>query len=387
MSYLEQLLEGVVVEWKPLGDVATITIGEFIHKNHQDPSLEYPVYNGGKSATGNYEKYNNTGFKVIVSARGANAGFVNYLDTPYWAGNSCYSIGVKHDVEVSGKFIFYYLKEHERSLIGSQQTGSIPAVSKSQMQNFNFPIPPLSVQKEIVRILDTFTGLTAELKTELIARKKQFTHYRDQLLSFEGQDVEWKPLGDLTSLITKGTTPKSYTENGISFIKTDAFEGAYINREKLAFIDENTQNTFLKRSILKHNDILITITGATIGKCAIVPKEVLPANTNQNLAIIRLKDNVINRYIYYLMRSSYMEKYIELNSKASAQPSLNLKQISDFSIPIPPIAVQERIVSILDKFDTLANSKIEGLPAEIEMRQKQYEYYRDQLLTFPKSKA
>ncbi len=91
LSYMEKLLDGVEVEWKSLSDIATITIGDFVHKNNQDSSAKYPVYNGGISPTGYYEKYNNTGNKIIVSARGANAGFVNRISQPYWAGNSCYS--------------------------------------------------------------------------------------------------------------------------------------------------------------------------------------------------------------------------------------------------------------------------------------------------------
>jgi type I restriction enzyme S subunit len=138
----------------------------------------------------------------------------------------------------------------------------------------------------------------------------------------------------------------------------------------------------LKRSILKHNDILITIAGATIGKCAIVPKEILPANTNQALAIIRLNANVNLKYVFHLIKSNYMTKYIEQNIKGSAQPNLNLEQLNNFTIPFPSLEEQARIVSILDKFDTLTNSISEGLPKEIALRKQQYEYYRDMLLSF-----
>jgi type I restriction enzyme S subunit len=175
-----------------------------------------------------------------------------------------------------------------------------------------------------------------------------------------------------------------YTNKGIAFIKTEAFDGTHININKLSFIDEETHNKELKRSILNKNDILITIAGATIGKCAIVPKEVLPANTNQALAIIRLNDYVNLKYVFHLIRSDYLKKYIEQNIKGSAQPNLNLEQLNNFSIPYPPSEEQTRIVAILDKFDALTNSITEGLPREIELRQKQYEYYRDLLLNFPK---
>jgi len=210
---------------------------------------------------------------------------------------------------------------------------------------------------------------------------------RDQLLSFEDGDVEWKTLGEVASLITKGTTPKSYTQHGISFIKTEAFSGSSISKNKLSFIDEVTHQTLLKRSMLEEDDILFTIAGATIGKITMVNKSILPANTNQALAIIRLTDSVHKKFIFYLMQSSHMKAYIEKGAKGSAQPNLNLKQINHFRIPVPSVSEQARIVAILDKFDTLTHSINEGLPREIELRQKQYEYYRDLLLSFPKPDA
>ena len=189
-------------------------------------------------------------------------------------------------------------------------------------------------------------------------------------------------MGDICSIITKGTTPKSYTKTGVSFVKTEAFDGAKIIPNKLSYVDEETHTTFLKRSMLEENDILITIAGATIGKCAIVPKEILPANTNQALAIIRLAKGNSPKYVMYLLQSDLMKRYMQKNIKGSAQPNLNLKQLNDFIIPLPPLNVQERLVRVLDNFEAICTDLNIGLPAEIEARQKQYEYYRDLLLTF-----
>ena len=182
LKFLEKLL--AEVEWLPLGEIADITIGEFIHKNNQNSSANYPVYNGGISHTGFYDKYNNTGNKVIVSARGANAGFVNRITKPYWAGNSCYSIGVKKTEQLNYCYVYYYLKSSENKMIGEQQKGGIPAVSKKQMQSFQIPIPcpdnpkkSLAIQAEIVRILDKFTALNAaaESRTESRTESSQAT--------------------------------------------------------------------------------------------------------------------------------------------------------------------------------------------------------------------
>lgn len=195
-DFIDKLLDGVEVEWKMLGKISSISIGEFVHKNNQNPLGKYPVYNGGKEPTGYYDKYNNSGNIIIVSARGAYAGFVNKITTPYWAGNSCYSIDIQKTAHYNWEFIFYYLKNYENKMIGEQQKGSIPSVSKKQMEAIMIPIPcpdnpekSLEIQAEIVRILDTFTELTAELTAELEARQKQYEYYRNMLLSFPKEEV------------------------------------------------------------------------------------------------------------------------------------------------------------------------------------------------------
>ncbi|MEL4205003.1 restriction endonuclease subunit S, partial [Plesiomonas shigelloides] len=197
-------------------------------------------------------------------------------------------------------------------------------------------------------------------------------------------DVEWKTLGEVSTLITKGTTPKQFINKGINFIKLESFENNRINPAKFMFITSDTHDKELKRSRLHANDILFAIAGATIGKCAIVDNTVLPANTNQALAIIRLDKNFHVRFVFHYLQTGAMKEYIAKFNKTSAQPNLNLQQISSFKIPSLSMTEQTRIVSILDKFDALTNSITEGLPREIELRQQQYEYYRDLLLSFPK---
>jgi type I restriction enzyme S subunit len=188
------------VERLPLGEIATITIGEFVHKTNQDSSALNPVYNGGTTPTGYYGKYNNTGDKIIVSARGANAGFVNRISKPYWAGNSCYSVGIKNPAEISWGFVYYFLKNSEHELIGDQQKGGIPALSKKQMEVFRIPIPypndpkkSLAEQCRIAAILDKFDTLTHSisegLPREIELRQKQYAYYRDLLLSFPKPEV------------------------------------------------------------------------------------------------------------------------------------------------------------------------------------------------------
>ena len=281
------------------------------------------------------------------------------------------------------KYISYALStvDAQRQKSSGKVKSKVVHSSVPSIKAIKLPVPPLEVQREIVHILDSFTLLTAELTAELTARKKQYEYYRDNILTFD-TTIKHVRLGDICSVITKGTTPKSYTKTGVSFVKTEAFDGAKIIPNKLSYVDEETHTTFLKRSMLEENDILITIAGATIGKCAIVPKEILPANTNQALAIIRLAKGNSPKYVMYLLQSDLMKRYMQKNIKGSAQPNLNLKQLNDFIIPLPPLNVQERLVRVLDNFEAICTDLNIGLPAEIEARQKQYEYYRDLLLTF-----
>lgn len=284
------------------------------------------------------------------------------------------------------KYLYYWLLSQGEVIDSFYRGSGIKHPSMKDVLDMQIPLPPKPVQLEIIRILDNFTELTAQLTAELTARKKQYEYYRDEVLTFDTSTRRIR-LGDICTVITKGTTPKSYQPSGIAFVKTEAFDGSRIVPEKLSYVDEETHLGFLKRSILQANDILITIAGATIGKCAMIPADILPANTNQALAIIRLADGNSKKYVMHLLQSNIMKEYMQSNIKGSAQPNLNLKQLNDFVIPLPSVEEQERIVGILDRFDALCNDITNGLPAEIEARRKQYEYYRDKLLTFKEASA
>ena len=344
---------------------------------------EIKIFAGGKTIIDAHEKdipkANITRVPaVLVQSRGVID--VVYYDKPFTFKNEMWAYTSEEIVSV--KFLYYVLKNSIQTFRDAASgMGALPQISLKVTEEFMLPVPPLEIQREIVHILDSFTLLTAELTAELTARKKQYEFYRDKLLTFDNT-IKHVRLGDICSVITKGTTPKSYTKTGVSFVKTEAFDGAKIIPNKLSYVDEETHTTFLKRSMLEENDILITIAGATIGKCAIVPKEILPANTNQALAIIRLAKGNSPKYVMYLLQSDLMKRYMQKNIKGSAQPNLNLKQLNDFIIPLPPLNVQERLVRVLDNFEAICTDLNIGLPAEIEARQKQYEYYRDLLLTF-----
>lgn len=402
---LIEKLKDIDMEWRALGEIGEFTYGH-VAKAQESGNARFvritDIDNQGQliATDPKYVDINEENERFILkksdllmARTGATYGKTMIFDEDYPAIYAGFLIKISLDEQlVVPRFYWHFAQSqffwNQANKLASG--GGQPQFNANVLREVEIPIPcpdnpkkSLDIQAEIVRILDTFTELT----TELTARKKQYNYYRDQLLSFEKEEVEWKTLGELTSLITKGTTPKSFESSGIAFIKTEAFDGTRVNKSKLSYVDETIHRTFLKRSILEEDDILFTIAGATIGKSAVVTSDLLPANTNQALAIIRLHQTVNNKYIFYILRSNYMKEYIEKCAKGSAQPNLNLRQINEFCIPLPSPEEQTRIVTILDKFDALTNSITEGLPREIALRQKQYEYYRDLLLSFPKTDA
>lgn len=304
---------------------------------------------------------------------------VNWAEGKIWVNNHAHIISEKEGINL--RYLFYYLQTVN---ITDLVHGNIPKLTGKDFKAIKTPIPPLEVQQEIVRLLDDFTAKTAELQAELNkeyeARKKQYEYYREMLLKNCSNSTVVR-LGDICSVITKGTTPKVYTKTGVTFIKTEAISNAKIDPCKLSYIDYETNESTLKRSKLQENDLLITIAGATIGKCLLIPKWVLPANTNQALAIIRL--SIGNpHYVLHVLQSSIMKTYIKNMVKGSAQPNLNLKQLNDFQFNFPSLESQAKIVDTLDYFNSICDKLQSNISIELESRQKQYEYYRDKLLTF-----
>lgn len=396
MRYLEKLLQGVKVEWKPLAylesGVAELSRGRVMSKEYLEDNVgKFPVYSSQTANNGEIGKirtFDQDGEAITWTTDGANAGTVFHRIGKFSITNVCGLIKIKNIEELNYKFLFYWLsiesKKHVYSGMGN------PKLMSNQMAKILIPIPPLEIQQKIVNILDTFTELTAkltaELTAELTARKKQYNFYRDRLLSFEGGKVEWKPLGEVAVKISSGGTPNTniaeYWENGtIPWMSSGEVNlGTIYNTEK--FISENG----LKNSSAKYvpkNSIVIALAGQgkTRGKVA---RTRIDLTTNQSLASLTFDKNTINPdYVFHFMKTQY-EKLRQISSGSGTRGGLNLQMISNYKIPIPSLKEQERIVSILDKFDILTTSITEGLPKEIELRKKQYEYYRDMLLTFPK---
>jgi type I restriction enzyme S subunit len=276
------------------------------------------------------------------------------------------------------------------------RVAGIPTLDAVIVEKLQIPIPPLHVQKEIVRILDAFTELTTELTAELTNRQKQYNHYRDQLLRFdedkgtteytedtEKRKVEWKTLGEVALDFGRGKSkhrprndPKLYGGN-IPFIQT----GDIRNASHVILKYSQTYSEYgLKQSKLWPKGTLCITIAANIAETSILGFDA--CFPDSVIGFVANPQHTTSGYVEYLLSS--LKTKLEEKGQGSAQSNINLGTFENLKLPFPPLSEQARIVAILDKFDTLTHSISEGLPREIELRQKQYAYYRDLLLSFTK---
>ena len=350
----------------------------------------YPVVNSSRDYYGFYDKYNNEANAFTIASRGEYAGFVKFIDCKFWAGGLCYPYTSKDEDYVLTKFIFYFLKSIEKKNMDILVArGSIPALNKSDFDKVKLPVPPMEVQREIVRILDSFTLLTAELTAELTARKKQYEFYRDFLLNFnEGQsEIEWDIIDNIF-IMKNGYTPskanKDFWENGtISWYRMeDIRENGRILSESIQKI---TPQAVKGGKLIPKNSIIVATT-ATIGEHALAIADSFLMNQQFTSFTIRelLKDKLDIKFVFYYFFK--ICEWCKQNTNSSSFPSVDMAKLKKVKFPIPSPQTQQKVVEILDKFDTLVNSITDGLPREIELRHKQYEYYREKLLNFTELK-
>ena len=373
MSHFEKLLEGVEVEWKALGEVSKVLRGKRLTRDMLTPDEKYPVFHGGLEPLGFYSEYNRIGDTVMIINVGASAGTVGFSNDDFWSSDGCFCL--EHSEVLNNKFLYYYLIGEQYFLKSRVRVAGIPTLDNFVVEKLQIPIPPLTVQKEIVRILDSFTeltaALTAALTAELTARKQQYNYYREQLLSFEdgeaclsGRQVEWKMLGEITEI-----------KRGKRLVKSELEEaGRYA-----VFQNSMTPLGYFHESNVKAHTTFIISAGAA-GEIGFSPIDFWAAD---DVYYFITSKNLNNKFLYYYLM--IQQGKIKSQVRKASVPRLSKTTFEKMLIPIPSLEEQARIVSILDKFDTLTTSLSEGLPKEIELRQKQYEYFRDVLLTFPKN--
>jgi type I restriction enzyme S subunit len=384
MSYLEKLLEGVEVEWKPLGgfyDYEQPTAYLVDSKNYDD-NFPTPVLTAGKTFILGYTDETEGIYKasenpVIIFDDFTTAN--KWVDFDFKAKSSAMKmITSKNESIASLKYLYHWMNTLPSEFVD----GDHKRYWISNYANKLFPIPcpnnpkkSLEIQQKIVAILDSFTKLTAELTAELTARKMQYSYYRDQLLSFDENKVEWKTLGEVAI----------YSRDRIGSDKLD--ENSYVGVDNLL---QNCQGKTISTHVPQSgnsakyyiNDILIGNIRPYLKKIWLADRN---GGTNGDVLIIHTTEkNIVPRFLYQILADDSFFEYNMQHAKGAKMPRGCKSSIMEYKIPIPSLNEQERIVSFLDKFDILTNSISEGLPKEIELRKKQYEYYRDLLLTFPK---
>lgn len=359
------------VEYKPLGKVCLMERGTSATKGTMQ-SGEIPVISGGRQPSFYCNQSNRTGETITVAGSGAGAGYVQYWNEPIFV---CDAFSIKGSDNIITKFVYYFLASIQEQIYSTKKGGGVPHVHISSIDKFEIPLPPLPVQEAIVNILDRFTVYAAELQAELQARQQQYNYYRDTLLSFEGrEDVQWKKLGEVGKVCMCKRILKEQTSlsGDVPFFKIGTFGG-----KADAYISQELFETYkAKYSYPKKGDILISAAG-TIGRTVVF--DGCPSYfQDSNIVWLKHDESVV--------LNSYLKYCYSLNpwavSTGGTIARLYNDNILNAIIPIPPLSVQQRIVDILDRFDTLVNDLSQGLPAEIEARQQQYEYYRDRLLTF-----
>jgi len=385
MSQINELLAGVKVEWKTLGDIAEIGTG---NSNRQDESEngKYNFYvrskNILKSDTFQFDET-----AIIIPGEGGIGDIFHYVEGKYALHQRAYRVHITEQ-NINTKYVFYVMSNSFKNYILSKSVGTTAvSIRKPMLLKYSLPIPPIYIQQKIVEILDKFTQMCNELTAELTLRRKQYNYFRDLLLSEDYlnkmteslggayQKVERRALGEIAQYSKTRISADQLTEQnyvGVDNLLQDR-QGKTLSNHAPA------EGNFTE---FRENDILI-------GNIRPYLKKIWLSNliggTNGDVLVVRLNDEMItSEYLYQLLADDKFFHYNIQHSKGARMPRGSKEAIMNYEIPIPSLTIQSHIVAILDQFDTLTNSITQGLPKEIELRQKQYEYYREKLLTFEK---
>ena len=373
MSKLHDLITKLCpggVQYKKLDEVSEIKRGRRVVKKElsQDSNSGYPVYQNSLKPLGYHTCSNEKAGTPFVIAAGS-AGEIGYSDVDYWGADDCYSIECD-DNTVNGRYIYHVLLLKQGRIKSQVRRASIPRLSSTAIKHLEIPVPPIEIQHEVVRILDTFTELEAELEAELADRIEQYEYYRDHLLNkknlerMDGKPVEEKKLGDLADIGTGSSNTQDQEPDGIYPFYVRSPEVKRSNRFEF---DETA---------------VITAGDGEVGKIFhfVEGKYAL----HQRAFRVKPTDSSLDtKFLFYYMKANF-RAYVERKACSATVKSLRKPMFINFEIPVPSLATQDHVVDILNRFDTLTTSLTEGIPAEIAMRREQYEYYRSRLLDFPR---
>ena len=374
MNILEEI-QNCPVEWKELGEVTdTVTSPVKLTKKEYKVSGEIPIVDQGEQFIAGFSDYGKYLKKDEYIIFGDHSEHVKYIDFAFVQGADGLKI-LKPKSGIKAKYIYYcfcnfYKKEGNYKRHWSKARTTLIPIPQSE-----------EIQEKIVQILDKFTDYVTELTSELTSRKKQYSYYRDKLLSFEDEvyQVEWKTILDVSKKVTSGGTPDRsnslYYGGSIPWLRTQEVDFREIYGTELSITEEGLANSSAKW--IEKNAVIVAMYGATAAKVGIAK---IPLTTNQACCNIEVDEDIANyRYVYHWLTYNY--EALKSMGQGS-QSNINAGVIKSFKIPVPSLEIQSRIIQVLDNFDTVCNDLNIGLPKEIELRQKQYEYFREKLLTF-----
>ena len=298
----------------------------------------------------------------------------------------------KDETRLLNGFIRHYMKPVFRQIEESTPGGSVKHLSAKAINSIHIPLPPLPVQEEIVRVLDAFTELQAELQAELQKRKQQYNYYLDNLLNFKNinrggyqAEVRWMKLKDVcmkTSNIKWKSTTGQYRYIDLSSVDIQTHSIiSTIEIDKMSAPSRAQQ-------IVQEDDVIFATTRPTQMRACIIPTQYNGDICSTGYCVLRVDTKILlPRFLFFSLTVSGFKTYLSNNLTLGNYPSISNNTLLEYEVPVPSLANQQRIVAILDRFDTLTTDLTQGLPAEIEKRRQQYEYYRDKLLTFKRKGA
>ena len=400
-DYIQKLLKGIEVEWKDLG---ALTKDKFwimpatpkFDENEKIPYITSKNIRGGNIDFAKTKFISNSDYlnlsrnrpiltgDILISMIGTigEVARVKKTDLDFY-GQNMYLIRLNKNLINSDYFLHFFdspsVKNHFNSVKNNSGQGYLKA---NDIEKLQIPIPPLYIQAKIVQILDLFTELTAELTAELISRKQQHAYYLENLLSFNDNKTKWKTLGEVT--LSTSNIKWRDTDSAYRYIDLSS-----VSRENNSIIEtseitaENAPSRAQKLVI--EDDIIFATTRPTQQRLCLINNEYSGEIASTGYCVLRAKpDVVLPKWIYFYLSSTKFRNYVEEVQSGAAYPAVSDTKVKNFNFPIPSLAEQERIITILDKFDALTT---DVLPREIALRQQQYEYYRELLLSFPKTEV
>lgn len=393
MESVEQMINRLCpegVEFAKIGETCSVGTGS---SNRQDASEngQYPFFVRSKEVLLN-NSYEFDEEAILIPGEGGIGDIFHYYKGKYALHQRTYRIHPTSDA-INTKFLYYYMYANfKKFILMKAVSATVTSIRKPMIDNFPIPIPPMEIQNRIVEVLDKMTTLTAELEAELEARKQQYEYYRNKLLTFNeiGGGIRFMKLGEVGKFYggLSGKSKKDFVDGNAKFI---TYMNVYSNPSLCVDVEDKV---FIKegerQNTIQYGDILFTGSSETPNECGM--SSVLTSHVEENLYLnsfcfgYRFDDlkDINPNFMKHLFRSSLLRKAIAKTANGVTRFNVSKKLFAEIEIPLPPMEIQKRITSILDRFEALTTDLQSGLPAEIEARRHQYEYYRNKLLTFDK---